>query len=312
MSSWSQIVDKAILIREFERCIQSVYWDDQIQSPVHLSIGQELASCLIADNHREGDHVIGNYRSHAIALALSTNYEALILELMGKRSGVSGGKAGSMHLSVPEKNMMWTSAIVGSGVPVACGIAEALKRDKNGNVATVMFGDGSLEEGCVQESLNIASTFKLPLVFILEDNGLAIYTSKEKRTSILDYCAFAMSYGIHSIDSSYQDPVELRSRVNSAYAYVRETGHPCFVRIECCRWMQHVGVNEDWDIGYRDISELQKWKSFDIIENSSIVGVSEIDSRNATLNYKELFTTMFAKCAQEPEPEPSELLLNVY
>ena len=312
MSSWSQIVDKVILIREFEKCIQSVYWDDIIQSPVHLSIGQELASCLIADNHSEGDHVIGNYRSHAIALALSTNYEALILELMGKQSGVSGGKAGSMHLSVPEKNMMWTSAIVGSGVPVACGIAEALKRDGNGNIATVMFGDGALEEGCVQESLNLASTFKLPLVFILEDNGLAIYTSKEKRTSIIDYCALANVYGIHSIDASYQDPHELRSRVNSAYAFVKETGYPCFVRIECCRWLQHVGVNEDWHIGYRDISELQRWKSVDVVEHPSIVGLAEVDTLNATSKYKELFSTLFAKCAQEPEPEPFELLLNVY
>lgn len=312
MTIWLQLVEKAILIREFEICIKNIYSDDLIQSPVHLSIGQELASCLIADNHRLGDHVIGNYRSHAIALALATNYEALISELMGKQSGVSGGKAGSMHLSVPEKNMMWTSAIVGSGVPISCGIAEALKRDNNGNIATVIFGDGALEEGCVQESLNIASTFNLPLVFILEDNGLAIYTSKDKRTSMVDYCSIPKAYGINSIDSSYRDPVDLRAKVNNAYSYVRETGHPCFVRIECCRWMQHVGVNDDWDVGYRDISELEEWKSFDIIENPRIVGVPQEAANKAELKYKKLFATLFLKCAKEPESQASDLLLNVY
>lgn len=312
MSSWLEIVDKAILIREFEKCIQNVYWDDLIQSPVHLSIGQELASCLISENYLPGDHIIGNYRSHAIALALADNYEVLISELMGKKSGVSGGKAGSMHLSVPEKNMMWTSAIVGSGVPIACGIAEALKRDGNGNIATVMFGDGSLEEGCVQESLNIASTFKLPLVFILEDNGLAIYTSKEKRSSIADYCAFANAYGIHSIDSSYKDPSQLRLCVHQAYEYVRETGLPCFIRIKCCRWMQHVGVNEDWDLGYRDTTELQEWKAVDTIENPAIVGIASEEVVKATQKYMQLFETLFAKCAKLPDPPESDLLLNVY
>ena len=141
--------------------------------------------------YREGDHLVGNYRSHALALSISDFYEPIVLELLAKRDGVSGGKAGSMHLSVPSKNLMWTSAIVGTGVPIATGIAESLKRQTNNNVVSVMFGDGAIEEGCVMESLNLSSVFKLPIV-LFEDNGLAIHT-RENRTSLKKYSDLSRS-----------------------------------------------------------------------------------------------------------------------
>ena len=154
LTDWEIILEKVTLIRMFEKVVQDLYRLDYIQSPVHLSIGQELASCLIASNIHDSDYVVGNYRSHAISLALSETYDSLILELLAKQDGVSGGKAGSMHLSVPNNNLMWTSAIVGSGVPVALGIADSLKRQSDSqSLSVVMLGDGALEEGCVLESL---------------------------------------------------------------------------------------------------------------------------------------------------------------
>ena len=134
MINWEIILEKTILIREFEKMIQTLYHTDCIQSPVHLSIGQELTAVLISQFYKEGDHLVGNYRSHALALSISDVFEPIILELLAKKDGVSGGKAGSMHLSVPNKNLMWTSAIVGTGVPIATGIAESLKRQTNNNV----------------------------------------------------------------------------------------------------------------------------------------------------------------------------------
>ena len=179
MNNWENILEKTILIRQFEKIIQELYKTDCIQSPVHLSIGQELTAALIAEFFKDGDHLVGNYRSHALALSVSDDFEPIILELLAKKDGVSGGKAGSMHLSVPSKNLMWTSAIVGTGVPIATGIDESIKRTSLDNVVTVMFGDGAIEEGCVMESLNLSSVFKLPIVFVLEDNGLAIHTEKK-------------------------------------------------------------------------------------------------------------------------------------
>lgn len=310
--NWREILEKCILIREFEKVIQDLYKSDCIQSPVHLSIGQELSSVLISHFYKKDDYVVGNYRSHGLSLALADNYEPLILELLAKSDGVSGGKAGSMHLSVPEKNLMWTSAIVGSGVPIAVGLAEALKRTTMDNVVSVMFGDGAIEEGCVIESLNISSVFKLPIVFILEDNGLAIHTKKEVRTGLKNYCKLAEAYGIKSFASSFKDPFDLYKSYHEAYNYSREERLPSFLKVDCYRWIEHVGVSDDWDLGYRKKNELNNWIETDIIKNPEIIlqNKSFVDER--TTFYSNLFMELFNRLEKRKDPQEKDLLRNVY
>ena len=138
------------------------------------------------------------------------------------------------------------------------GIAEALKRTSKDNVVSVMFGDGALEEGCVVESLNISSVFKLPVVFILEDNGLAIHTTKSPRTGLSDYCRLPDSYGIKSFSASFKDPVSLFQTFEEAFTYSRKERLPSFIQIKCYRWLEHVGVSEDWNLGYRKKEELEQ------------------------------------------------------
>ncbi len=300
------------MIREFEKVIQSLYYSDCIQSPVHLSIGQELSSVLISHFYKKEDYVVGNYRSHGLSLALADDFEPLILELLAKSDGVSGGKAGSMHLSVPEKNLMWTSAIVGSGLPISVGLAEALKRTSKKNVVSVMFGDGAIEEGCVIESLNISSVFKLPVVFILEDNGLAIHTKKNVRTGLNDYCKLAMAYGIKSFASSFKDPVHLYKSFEDAYKYSREKRLPSFLKVECYRWIEHVGVSEDWNLGYRNKKELDEWLEADIINNPEIIFQKKSFVKEKTTFYSNLFMELFKRLEKEKDPQDTDLLNNVY
>ena len=311
MSNWEKILEKTILVREFEKIIQSLYFTDCIQSPVHLSIGQELISVLMSEFYEDGDHLVGNYRSHALAISIADDYEPIILELLAKKEGVSSGKAGSMHLSVPNKNLMWTSAIVGTGVPVATGIAESLKRLTKNNVVSVMLGDGAIEEGCVLESLNISSVFKLPIVFILEDNGLAIHTRKEKRTSLKSYSDLAKTYKIKTFSSTLKKPYELLKIFHNAYKYSREKRRPVFVEIECFRWIEHVGVNFDWDLGYRSESELDEWKKYDIINSPEIIHINKKFVKNKSNFFNKMFSDMFEKCSNYPFPEKSDLLENV-
>jgi TPP-dependent pyruvate/acetoin dehydrogenase alpha subunit len=311
MTDWKKTIETAVLIRQFEERIQKVYHTDCIQSPVHLSIGQELACALIADNYIPGDYAIGNYRSHGLALALAADYRPLVLELMAKKGGTSGGKAGSMHLSVPENNMMWTSAIVGSGVPVSLGIADALKRSSSSNIACVLFGDGAIEEGCVLESLNIASLMSLPIIFILENNGLAIHSRKEARSSVADYLSLPASFGISTYQSSYRDPIGLSSQFNAAFSYVREVRQPAFLVVDCFRWVEHVGVAFDWDLGYRKPVELQDWQKYDVIQNPSLVAVDTDYVHSLEKKYNDLFQVMFEECLLEPDPLQSDLLSNV-
>ena len=300
------------MIREFERVIQSLYYSDCIQSPVHLSIGQELSSVLISHFYRRDDYVVGNYRSHGLSLALADDFEPLILELLAKGDGVSGGKAGSMHLSVPEKNLMWTSAIVGSGLPISIGLAEALKRTSKSSVVSVMFGDGAIEEGCVIESLNISSVFKLPVVFILEDNGLAIHTKKNVRTGLKDYCKLAEAYGIKSFASSFKDPFHLYQSFDKAYKYSREKRLPSFLKVECYRWVEHVGVSEDWNLGYRNRNELETWLEADIIKNPEIIVQKKSFVKEKSTFYSNLFMELFKRLEKEKDPKDTDLLNNVY
>lgn len=277
-----------------------------------MSIGQELCSVLISNFYDNDDYVVGNYRSHGISLALAENFEPLILELLAKSDGVSGGKAGSMHLSVPEKNLMWTSAIVGSGVPVAVGLAEALKRTTRDNIVSVMFGDGAIEEGCVVESLNISSVFKLPIVFILEDNGLAIHTKKDARTGLKDYCKLAEAYGIKTFSSTYKKPEDLYQSFSDAYKYSREERLPSFLKVDCYRWIEHVGVASDWNLGYRDKNELNPWLESDIINNPQIISLPKSFVMEKSTFYSNLFTRLFNTLLHSKDPQSSELLENVF
>ena len=311
MNNWEQILEKAILIREFEKVIQKLYLSDCIQSPVHLSIGQELTAVLMSKFYLEGDHIVGNYRSHALALSLADEFQSIVLELLAKRKGVSGGKAGSMHLSVPSKNMMWTSAIVGTGVPIATGIAEALKRESQENLVAVMFGDGAIEEGCVLESLNLGSVFKLPIVFILEDNGLAIHTKKDVRSSLTSYLDLAKTFNIKTFSGTFKNPNNLYSSFKEAYKYVRETRLPVFLYVKCSRWVEHVGIGEDWELGYRSKSDLEEWRSVDIIENPEIISLSKDFVRQKSKYYSSFFLDMFENCIKFEDPKKIDLLTNV-
>ena len=117
------------------------------------------------------------------------------------------------------------------------------------------------------ESLNLASTFPVPLLFVLEDNSLAIHTPKEKRTSVDSYLSLPKSFGIESFDTSYKDPQSLDSQYKKALDFVRTYRRPAFIRVECYRWLEHVGVDEDWNLGYRDKTELSQWIECDIIKN---------------------------------------------
>ncbi len=312
MIDWEIILEKTIIIREFEKVIQSIYHTDCIQSPVHLSIGQELTAVLMAQFFKEGDHLVGNYRSHALAISISDFFEPIVLELLAKKDGVSGGKAGSMHLSVPDKNMMWTSAIVGTGVPIATGIAESLKRLTKDNVVSVMFGDGAIEEGGVMESLNLSSVFELPIIFILEDNGLAINTRKKKRTSLKSYSDLANSFNIRTFSATFKKPHELYNTFQEAYQISRCERLPTFIEIECFRWIEHVGISDDWDLGYRSISELEEWRKYDIIESPQTISMSEKYVESKSNIYQAMFQDMFKRCAEYADPDKSDLLKNVF
>ena len=310
-----EIIEKVLFIRRFERKIVEIYHTDVIKSPVHLSIGQELFSVLLAKQIKTEDKIIGNYRSHGLSLALTEDPQLITDELFAKNSGEFGGRGGSMHLGCESMGMPWTSAIVASGIPVAVGIAEAQKRlnkiDNQKRIVICLFGDGAMEEGVFIESINYASLRKLPILFACEDNGLAIHSYKNARTPNTTYEERISAFGIDTSSFSYKDPEKLSLGVDHAIAEVRKN-KPHFLIVECFRWMEHVGVGYDWNLGYRNEKELDYWKKFDIETNPEIWSCSKELIEEINLKVKKEVDALFFRAHQKEDALKSSLLNHVY
>ena len=163
-------------IRMAEKKIVEHYPEDEMKTPMHMSMGQEAVATAVCRGLGDEGQVFGFYRSHAVFLAKTGDLDRFFGELYGKTVGTARGKAGSMHLAAPDCGLMCTSAVVGTSIPLAVGAAFANKRQGNGRISCAYFGDGALEEGVFWESLNVACVMQVPVLFVCEDNGLAVHS----------------------------------------------------------------------------------------------------------------------------------------
>lgn len=262
-SRYERMFYLALKIRLVEERIVALYPSDRIQSPVHLSIGQEAVAVGTCEALAGGDLVFGSYRGHAFYLARGGDLGAMLAELYGKATGCGGGKAGSMHLAAPEVGFMGASAVVASTIPHAVGAALAARRRSTSQVVVAVFGDGATEEGVYHESLNFAALHHLPVVFLCENNGLAVHSRQEARQAFR-IAAHAAAYGIPVTACAHgQDFLAVYETVAAIVARVRREGGPHLVEVITCRYMEHVGIGEDFAAGYRTRAEVDRWRAAD-------------------------------------------------
>ncbi len=250
-------------IRCVEERIAEIYPSDKIKSPIHLSIGQEAISVGICDNLNRDDVVVGTYRGHALYLAKGGNLNQFMAELFGKTDGCARGKGGSMHMIDMSHNILGSSAVVSTHIPVAMGYAWRLKQQAKGQVIACFFGDGATEEGVFYETLNFASLHKLPILFVCENNGLAIHASIEKRWSQRNLLSKVAGFGIETAAVTGMDILEIHHKAGAAIEKLRSGSGPQFLECHTYRWRQHVGPNEDFDAGYRTRDEMAPWVAND-------------------------------------------------
>lgn len=258
------MIRSALRVRLVEERIIKLYPTDLIQSPVHLSIGQEAVAVGICANLRQNDWVFINYRGHAFYLAKGGPLPEFFAELMGRRTGLSKGKAGSMHLAAPDVGVIGASAVVASTISHAVGAALASKiRKEQCRVFVANFGDGATEQGVFHESLNFAALHSVPILFLCEDNGLAVHaTSKERQSFQLSN--LVSSYGISYWDiAEGYDPALVYEQARYPIEYVRNNQQPAFLRIQTARYREHVGPGEDFEYGYRNRGDLAAWMDRD-------------------------------------------------
>lgn len=299
-----RLYEKIALIRRAEEVIAEIYPSDKIKSPVHLAIGQEYISAAVIDNLGANDYVAGTYRGHGVYLAKGGSLRAMMAELFGKDSGCAKGRAGSMHLVESSKGIIGMSAVVGTGIPIAVGHALAIKQQNRNDVVAVFMGDGATEEGCFSESINFAALHKLPILFVCENNGLAIHEPLEKRWAANTLTERVATYNIPTKRFLSPDTLAIHSYAKNAITRIKRGGGPEFIECLTHRWCEHVGPNSDYDQGYRSLEESKYWTENDALE---VLGrllnaddKSTID-RHIETQLKE--AVEFAETSQFPKPE---------
>jgi TPP-dependent pyruvate/acetoin dehydrogenase alpha subunit len=294
----------ALLIRLVEERIIALYPSDRIQSPVHLSIGQEAVAVGVCDALRPDDLVFATYRSHGFYIAKGGPLDAMFAELYGRTGGISGGKAGSMHLAAPEVGLMGSSAVVASTIPHAVGAALSFKRRKSSRIAVAVFGDGATEEGVYHESLNFAALTKAPVLFICEDNGLAVHSHRPARQTY-DLSRHAATFGIAArrVEEGW-DMLAIRAATLEAVSRVR-AGEPFVLEIATSRYKEHVGVGEDFHFGYRAQDGYDAWKRRDPLNTDTAL----IEELTPGIEREIAAAVAFAEAS--PAPGRAQLLTDV-
>lgn len=270
MLNTKKLIKDSLRIRLVEEKIIELYPSDLIQSPVHLSIGQEAVAVGVCANLKQEDWVFINYRGHAFYLAKGGALPEFFAELMGRRTGMSKGKAGSMHLAAPKVGVVGASAVVAATISHAVGSALASKiKGEKGRVFVTNFGDGAMEQGVFHESLNFAALHQVPVLFLCEDNGLAVHTPLAERQAF-NLPNLIASYKIpyYELEEGY-DPAKVYKIAEQAIDAVRSQQRPVFLKIKTVRYREHVGPGEDFYAGYRSEAAINDWKSKDPLLKSS-------------------------------------------
>ncbi|KGF86486.1 thiamine pyrophosphate-dependent dehydrogenase E1 component subunit alpha [Prochlorococcus marinus] len=289
-----------------------------IGGPVHLGIGQEAIAMGLSANLESSDYVFGAHRSHAHLLALGSSVKGLFAEILGKETGLSKGMGGSMHLSDRSVGFVGSVPIVAGTVPLAVGAGFAAKIAQKGNLSVSYLGDGATEEGVVQESLNLASLYKIPVIFMIENNLLSSHMHLSERQTSFDCSRFAKTNSIPYRMIDGNDIIEVYKASSCAVKNARNGGGPFLIEAITYRWLGHVDWREDVDVGLsRSIKELKMWKKRDPIERleNSLIKSGLWDKKstdNLIKSIKDEIQILWDEALNDPYPEKSQTLKRVF
>lgn len=308
---------KMILIRCAEEKIGDEFGKGVIKCPCHLVIGQEAPAVGVAEHITTGDRVFGAHRSHAHFLSQGGTLHHLLAETLGKDTGCSRGMGGSMHLLDRANNFFGSVPIVGATIPIATGAALAAKMDGAGAVAVSYLGDGATEEGVFHESLNFASVFKLPVIYVVENNLFSSHLHISLRQSSDSVCRFAQAHGVTWRRVDGNDVVAMAKAAGESIASARSGGGPQLIEAVTYRWRGHVGHREDNDVGVARKEGLIPWKLRDpigrLVIAMTMAGIeTEATVAIAWSTARSDVETAWAQAFADPYPAESALLERVY
>ena len=251
-----------------------------MKTPMHMSMGEEAITGGVCMALGRRNQAFGYYRSHALYISKTDETDAFFAEMYGKTTGVVRGKGGSMHLAAPAHGLLGVTAIVASTIAPAVGAAFANKMRKTGKIVAAFFGDGAMEEGVALESLNVACLMKLPVIFVCQDNGLAVDVTARERQGFRSIPDVVRAYRCLLLQSNSTDAEVIYWLTLKAIDHIRRKGTPVFMQLKYYRMLQHIGIISDFDTdaprpkggfekaGYRSESEYRRWLKKDPVSVS--------------------------------------------
>src|SRR5438874_1515540 len=303
-----------LLIRRFEEKCAESYSLGKIGGFCHLYIGQEAVAVGAISALRPDDYVLTSYREHGQAIAKGITPDAVMAELYGKATGCSRGKGGSMHLFDAEVNFLGGHAIVGGQIPLATGVAFASKYKETDQVALCFFGEAAVNQGAFHESLNMAQLWKLPCIYVCENNKYGMGTSLARAMSLQNVSEKACAYELASEFVDGMDVLAMRQVTQRAVKRAREQSAPTLIEARTYRFMGHSMSDPG---NYRTRAEIEKYQERDPIKlftaslkDEGILTDKGIEQFEAEIKEEVEHAARFAE--DSPEPDPKELYTNVY
>ena len=310
-----EVLHKMHLIRRFEEGAEDAYTRGLIHGTMHLSIGQEASAMGICMPLNPDDQITSTHRGHGHCIAKGAQVDRMFAEFFGKTTGYCKGRGGSMHIADVSAGNLGANGIVAGGIPIAVGAALSAKMQKNGKVVICFFGDGANNEGAFHESLNMASIWKLPVVFVCENNGYGMSTSTARSTAVANIADRAVAYSMPGITVFGNDFSAVAEASTEAVARARRGEGPSLIETKTYR---HRGHSKSDRNRYRTKEEIEEWKAlrdpislfetelkqFGIMDDAAIAKVREaVDTEIAA-------GIAFAK--DSPLPSTADVLNFVY
>ena len=306
--------DRMIKIRYFEDRVKDLFAAGELPGFVHLYLGQEAVASGVCANLNDDDFITSTHRGHGHIIAKGGDLSKMMAELYGKATGYNKGKGGSMHIAWPKLGILGANGILAAGLPIATGAALSAKYRKSGQVTACFFGDGASNEGAFHESLNIASAFDLPIIFVCENNLYAVGTRQADVRKIEDIADRASGYGMPGVVVDGNDVVAVYEVTKEAVERARSGDGPTLIECKTYRWRTHFEGEPDT---YRPPEEVAAWRAREPIEpfrklliDQKIYTQNELDKVDQDVLNELEDAVQFAR--NSPLPQPQEALQDLW
>jgi pyruvate dehydrogenase E1 component alpha subunit len=309
-SKAKELLYRMVLTRTFEENAEEMYALGKVHGTMHLSIGEEAIAAGAGPALKKTDYLLNTHRGHGHFIQWGGDLNRMMAEFMGKENGYCRGRGGSMHIADVESNNLGAQGIVAGNLPIAVGVGLSIQMRKTDQVVLTLFGDGAANEGAFHESLNMASIWNLPVIYLCENNQYAMSMAFERAFHIEQISERASAYGMAGLTIDGNDVIAVYKAVTEAAERARKGNGPTLIEAITYRWRGHSKSDRQL---YRTREEVKKWMEKDPIKRfAKELGVNEAGLKEIEARAKADIQSAVAFAEKSPEPEVSSILEGIY